>query len=130
MSADAEAPRKKVLIVDDDVPMAGLLQLFFRFEDVDLDLAATGSEALEKLAADDVDLLVLDLMLPEVGGLEIIRELQQRKRSPAILVITSQAGDATSEERLRAEPNVAGYFRKPFDQQRFLQAARAILAGR
>lgn len=117
---------KKVLIVEDDEPMLDLLRLFFRRSDLAVEFAMSGAEALEKLQPGDADLLVLDLMLPEVSGMELLDELRREgRRLPAVIVITGDA--AAREDRVRARPEVVDFFRKPLDHDRFMAAAERAL---
>jgi len=116
MSEDAPgAPSSKlVLLVDDDESLLDLMDHVVKKEGFRTDRAMDGVEALAKVAALDPDAIVLDFMLPGMGGYEALRELQSRGFGHIpILVVTGRAMDAKSIEMVRQEPNVKEFLQKP-----------------
>lgn len=109
------APSSKlVLLVDDDESLLDLMDHVVKKEGFRTDRAMDGVEALAKVAALDPDCIVLDFMLPGMGGYEALRELQSRGfGSIPIIVVTGRAMDAKSVEMVRQESNVKDFLQKP-----------------
>src|SRR5438094_798264 len=112
----AEPPdsAKLVLIIDDDDGIRELLAFLVKKDGFRTDRAADGQEALAKVAALDPDAIVLDFMLPGIGGYEALRELQSRGYGHIpIVVVTGRAMDTKSIDAVRQEPNVKDFLQKP-----------------
>ena len=114
----------RVLVVDDDGAIRGLLGDYFDAEGYAVRTAADGAEALDLLDAWRPDLIVLDLMMPEVDGWMFRVRQQAREDWAHIPVIALTAGDFPRDrlKQLRA----AHILRKPFDPEELLGAARAV----
>jgi CheY-like chemotaxis protein len=105
---------KLVLLVDDDESLLDLMDHVVKKAGFRTDRAMDGVEALAKVAALDPDVIVLDFMLPGMGGYEALRELQARGHGGIpIVVVTGRAMDAKSIEMVRLEPNVKEFLQKP-----------------
>ena len=108
-------PAKRVLIVDDDPEVRLLLKTTLRRSEIGVDEAIDGRSALDLLASHRYSVILLDLVLPEVGGREILRHLGSAAPanggSPIVIVVSG------SDEEIEAvDPNtVHGIIRKPFD---------------
>lgn len=104
---------KRVLIVDDEEPIRELVARVLERESFEVELARDGQEAIEKLAACDYDVVVLDLMMPRRNGFDVIEEI--RRRWPARLdsVIVTTALAVAASESLRG--TVKRILPKPFD---------------
>ena len=89
-------------------------------------VARTGQEAISAILADGIDILVLDLKLPILSGLEVYLELKRRNRALPTVIVTGYAEEeAEAISRLRAM-SVAGCLIKPFDPQELLNVIRLI----
>jgi two-component system response regulator ResD len=87
--------RATVLVVDDEPTIGEVVSRYLQRAGYDTRLAGSGEEALEQAAIDSPDLVVLDLMLPGVDGLEVMRRLRQRDRGrTAIILLTARASRA------------------------------------
>lgn len=105
---------KLVLLVDDDESLLDLMDHVVKKEGFRTDRAMDGVEALAKVAALNPDAVVLDFMLPGMGGYEALRELQSRGHGDIpVVVVTGRAMDAKSIEMVRQEPNVKEFLQKP-----------------
>ena len=91
--------------------------------------AATGLEAIERVALEAVDLMVLDLNMPDMHGLEVLDFMQghQRYRRVPVLVLTTRGDDAAREGALRG--GAAAFMAKPFAPPDLLATARRVMAG-
>ena len=102
----------KILIADDDTALRGLLRLVALRCGFQVDTAANGREALERLASNNYLIAILDLMMPVVNGYEIVQRLADVEKRPAVLVVTAMA-DAHLP---RMDGKVVhSIIRKPFD---------------
>jgi two-component system, OmpR family, response regulator len=123
--ADAQfdtAPR--VLIVDDDGQIRQLLAAFLKENGLDVALARDGVEMRAALGAQPIDLLVLDLMLPGMGGLELCRELRRTSSLPVIMLTAK--GDET-DRIVGLEVGADDYLAKPFNPRELLARIKAVL---
>jgi DNA-binding response OmpR family regulator len=105
---------KVVLLVDDDESLLDLMEHVIKKEGFRTDRATDGNEALRKASALNPDLMILDFMLPGMGGYEVLRELQASgKGSIPIIVITGRHMDRKNIEMVRQESNVKEFMEKP-----------------
>jgi DNA-binding response OmpR family regulator len=116
----------QLLVVDDDAGIRQLLVAFFRRYGFQLREAANGREALEAMHAGNVDLVIMDLMMPEVSGWDVLRE---RERDPSLqripMLVISALSEATEDI---VGKQVAAVLTKPFDLSALLAAVRTSLA--
>lgn len=122
----SEMPDKRILVVEDEKEIAQLVVL--HLEDLGCEVRAIhdGREALEILRAEDFDLLILDLMLPGVDGLEICRRLRQEDRDYLpILMLTARSAEI--DRVLGLELGADDYLTKPFSIRELVARVKAIL---
>lgn len=115
----APAPRKKILLVEDEPHLAFSLQFNLQAEGFDVVPANTGLLALEKFEREKpFDLIILDVMLPELDGFGVARAIRAKDDQTGILMLTARAGD---EDRIQGlEAGVDDYITKPFLLQELL----------
>lgn len=105
---------KVVLLVDDDESLLDLMEHVVKKEGFRTDRATDGNEALRKAQALNPDLIILDFMLPGMGGYEVLRELQASGNGGIpIIVITGRHMDRKNIEMVRQESNVREFMEKP-----------------
>ena|SRR5215471_8836802 len=123
MSAPSSEPFT-VMIVEDHPDQRALLELILQKEGYRVLSAADGLEAWEKLEKDDVQLVLLDIMLPQLDGLELIRRIRGDDRFKAIylLVVTARKGEAFVVNTL--DLGADGYMIKPFSFSELLARIR------
>jgi DNA-binding NarL/FixJ family response regulator len=126
---DNTSGRARVFLVDDHPALRqGIASLIAASADLELcGEAGTAAEAMKMIPAERVDAAVVDLMLPGVGGLELIRDLRARYPKMAILVFSMHDECYYAERVLRA--GAQGYLMKQADSTRVLDGLRAILRG-
>lgn len=115
---------KKVLIVDDEEAIITLLKYNIEQAGFKTDVAYTGLECLKKVSEQSFDLIVLDLMLPELEGTEVCRLRQQHIDTP-ILMLTAK--DDEHDITLGLESGADDYLTKPFSPKEVVAKIRAIL---
>jgi CheY-like chemotaxis protein len=105
---------KLVLLVDDDESLLDLMEHVVKTEGFRTDRAEDGPEALRKAQALNPDILILDMMLPGMGGYEVLRQLQAVGCGDIpIVIVTGRAMDPQGIELIRQESNVKEFMEKP-----------------
>jgi len=120
---------KTILVVDDEERLISLVQAYLQQEGFRVLTAGNGLEALEVVRRDPPDLIVLDLMMPEMDGVEFLRVLRTGHSTPVIL-LTARVGD--EDKIVGLELGADDYLTKPFRPRELLARVRAVLrrAGR
>jgi two-component system response regulator MprA len=125
MTAAEEHPTLRVLVAEDDQGLRDSLERVLRFEGYGVVLAKDGAEALDAVAREDPDLLVLDIMMPHVDGLSACRMLRQRGATLPILMLTARHTVSDRVDGLDAGAD--DYLVKPFAIDELLARVRALL---
>lgn len=116
-----------VLVVDDDAAVGALVAAVLRREDIRVETATDGEAALRRLAADPPGLVLTDMTMPGLSGLDLVRAAEARGCRVPFLVMSAYL-DAETERQLCLEAGVSGVLRKPFDIARLVHDVRAVLA--
>ena len=116
---------EKILIVEDDEKIARVIQLELEFEDYEVDIAYTGKEALEKYETGDFSLILLDVMIPELNGLEVLRRVRQKNQEIKIIMLTAR--DAVMDKVSGLDSGANDYMTKPFEVEELLARIRVHL---
>jgi DNA-binding response OmpR family regulator len=114
----------RVLLIDDDSRLAALVSEYLGEAGYRVAVAASGAAGLERLRRDEFDAAILDLMLPDMDGLEVCRQLRLRSAVP-VLMLTAR-GDA-ADRIVGLETGADDYLPKPFEPRELLARLRAIL---
>lgn len=117
-------PQYSVLLVDDDPKIAKLLRSYFEKEDFSVLTALDGTTALQLYRDKKPDILVLDLMLPGVSGLDVCRQIRKESETP-ILMLTAR--DEETDRLIGLELGADDYVSKPFSPREVVARAKAIL---
>jgi two-component system response regulator MprA len=115
----------RILVVDDDRAVRESLRRSLTFNGYEVDLAADGAAALGQIAAVRPDALVLDVMMPRMGGLEACRALRATGDDVPILVLTAR--DAVADRVAGLDAGADDYLPKPFALEELLARLRALL---
>jgi PleD family two-component response regulator len=107
--------KARLLVVEDDVDIGNMLKIYFSGMDFDVDVAVRGSDALEKTKQVLPHLIVLDIMLPDIDGYEVCRNLRTNMRTSHIPVIFLTQRDERSDKLQGLELGADDYITKPFD---------------
>lgn len=119
------APRPRVLVVDDDKAVRESLRRSLEFNGYEVVLAADGAEALAGISAAAPDVVVMDVMMPRLDGLETTRALRTAGNDLPILVLTAR--DAVGDRVEGLDAGADDYLTKPFALQELLARLRALL---
>ncbi|TRM51707.1 response regulator transcription factor [Achromobacter sp. LC458] len=118
------AVARRILLIDDDVELAQMLREYLEPNHCVLTLAHTGTRGLALLAQDDYDLILLDLMLPDGSGLDLLKQYRQRSRRPVIM-FTAHGGE--TDRVLGLEFGADDYLAKPFSPRELKARITAVL---
>jgi DNA-binding response OmpR family regulator len=117
-------PTPRILLVDDEQSLQKLLSFPLRKDGYEVVAALDGLEALERLRDDDIDLVVLDLMLPGVDGFEVCRRVRAKSSVP-IIMLTARTEEI--DKVLGLELGADDYITKPFSVREFRSRVKAVL---
>jgi excisionase family DNA binding protein len=123
--AAASTTRPRILVADDEASIRELLQKTLALADYDVDVAADGRAAIERLRTLSYDLLITDLKMPGADGLSVIREARRYRPDLPIIIITGYSSEASAIEAINL--GVSGYLTKPFRIPKVLATAAKAL---
>lgn len=115
---------KKILVVDDEKPISDIIKFNLEKEGYEVLIAYDGEEALARVEADDPDLIILDLMLPKIDGLEVAKRVRVKHSTPIIMVT---AKDSELDKVLGLELGADDYVTKPFSNRELVARVKANL---
>jgi len=115
---------KKILVVDDEKKIVDILKAYLERDGYQVRTAHDGRSALELARSNLPDLIILDLMLPEVSGWDVCRELRKESDVPIIMLT---ARDDTTDKIIGLELGADDYVTKPFDPKEIISRVRAVL---
>jgi len=124
-TAGAGASGQRILVVDDEPSIVDAVATALRYEGYDVEEARTGRAALEAVAREEPDLIVLDWMLPDIAGIDVGRRVRERGFKSAILFLTAKDATENKVEALRAGGD--DYVTKPFSLAELVARTQAIL---
>jgi DNA-binding NtrC family response regulator len=113
-----EATRGRILVVDDEEDIRESLEALLRLENYHVDLASTAAEGVSRIGSGSYDLVLLDLMMPDRSGLEVLDEIRARDRETPVFLITAYGSVEIAVQALKAGAN--DYFPKPWDNEKLL----------
>jgi DNA-binding response OmpR family regulator len=114
----------RILAVDDDAGLTEMLAEYLQPEGFTLDAAHDGQTGVDRILAGGYALVILDLMLPGLGGLEVLRRVRRQSQVPVILLTARQA---TTDRILGLEIGADDYLPKPFDPRELVARVRSVL---
>ncbi len=121
--------RRRILVIDDEVDIRESLEFLLTGENYDVELAETGTLGLQKFESGTYDLILLDLMLPDRSGMDVLAEIRQRDAETPVFMLTAYGSVEVAVRALKAHAN--DYFAKPWDNEKLLiEIDRMIAKGR
>jgi DNA-binding response OmpR family regulator len=118
-----------ILVVDDDPVIQNLLALNFEMEGYSVATASDGAEALDSIAARRPDVVVLDVMMPKVDGIEVVRRMKADATTAAVPVLLLSARAQAKDVSEGLEAGADAYMTKPFDPADLLDRVASLLNG-
>ncbi|MDT8286850.1 MAG: response regulator [Elusimicrobiales bacterium] len=121
-----------ILMIDDDDDFSGLISEFFTRHGYKVELAPGGKTGLSRVAAEPPDLIFLDIMMPDMNGIEVLRELSSDYDTAGIpvLVMSSRDVDAGMQKMFAQERNFKGFVPKPPNFDTLEMKVAGLLRGR
>jgi len=114
----------KILIVEDEASFSEALEFLLGKEGFSIVTAATGTEALRKFEQGGIDLVLLDLMIPEISGIEVCRQIRAKSKIPIIMLT---AKDSEVDKVVGLEIGADDYVTKPYSSRELVARIRAVL---
>lgn len=115
----------KILIVDDDQDICEYMETMLEANGYEVDTISDPTTVIETIRATEYHVLVIDLMMPELGGIELIQQIRRIDTDVAIVVSTGYPSVDTAVDALKL--NVSDYIRKPFDIEEFREMIADVL---
>ena len=114
----------RILLVDDEQRVINFLALKFKMAGFDVATASDGTQALALAKANDPDIVLLDLIMPDLGGFEVLKELRTFSKAPVVIM---SARHGASEKA--KEAGADGFIAKPFDMDKLIDKLKATIAA-
>jgi excisionase family DNA binding protein len=124
-AAAAPTARRRVLVADDEASIRDLLAKALALAEYDVETAADGRAALERLRLQNYDLLIADLRMPGIDGLSVIRDARRYNSALKVIIITGYSSESSAIDAVNL--GVTGYLTKPFRVPQVLAAAARAL---
>jgi len=120
--------KKRILITEDDEEMRSLLKDFFEEEGFETDLVSNGVDALQKLAKEDFDLIITDIRMPGLTGLDILPGIKRLHPDASVIVITAFGSEEVYRKSL--ERGATAYLEKPIHFSRLKGLIRKVVSAK
>ncbi len=114
----------KILVVDDDKNICEILRMYLEKEEYEVIMVHNGVDAVNTFNEEEVDLVLLDIMLPQLDGWQVCREIRKTSEKPIIMLT---AKDETFDKVLGLELGADDYVTKPFDTKEIVARIKAVL---
>ena len=115
---DRTAPKSRILVIDDEADIRESLETLLELEGYEVELAQNGTEGERKLESRAYDLVLLDLMMPDKSGMEVLRDLRERDRHTPVFMITAYGSVEAAVQAVKLGAN--DYFSKPWDNEKLI----------
>ncbi len=120
-------PQLKVLVVDDEDNIIELIRLGLRYEGFQVEVASDGEQGITVAQRENPDLIILDVMMPGIDGLEVCRRLRDNPTTRDVPILMLTAKDEVGDRIMGLKTGADDYVTKPFDFYELLERIRAIL---
>jgi CheY-like chemotaxis protein len=118
---------RRILIVDDDTTIVGLLEQYFEDAGYRVEFALHGGDALTLIQHDPPDLVLLDIAMPGMDGVQVLRRILALEAAPPVIIVTGHTEGALAEQTRAL--GAVDYITKPFDLPRLRRAVNTALAS-
>ncbi|GAB4186560.1 MAG: hypothetical protein Kow00108_23690 [Calditrichia bacterium] len=116
---------KKLLVVDDSVVIRKMVEIALENETIEVTAAATGKEALSRLDEESIDLVILDLMLPDLNGLDILKAIKAASTDLPVIILTGK--DSSKDLEMAKEYGADDFITKPFKDDDLVNKVKSLI---
>lgn len=120
-----ERDNMKILLAEDEKDLNNIITKFLKKNSYSVDSVFDGKEALEYIRYGEYDLIVLDIMMPEIDGFEVVKRMREEKNGTPVLILTAR--DSGEDKVKGLDLGADDYIVKPFDFNEFLARIRAVV---
>jgi signal transduction histidine kinase len=120
-----ETAKKKILIVDDSLEVIALCRRFLEHQGFRVSIASNGQMAIERMASDSPEAVLLDLVLPDISGREVLKRIKEINDETAVIFMTGYGGEEVAVDLMKA--GAADYLSKPFTNEALLKSIQEAL---
>ena len=121
--------KKKILIVEDEESLLKLESILLTSRGYEVAGVLNGKAALDHIATDQPDLIILDIMLPEMDGFEVCRHIKANPDTSQIPVIMLTAKKSSQDQKKGLDAGAAAYITKPFKSARIMEIIQGLIAS-
>jgi len=127
LSETAKVAQHRILVVDDDEHIQKSLSQYLEMEDFEVEVASSGQEALERAALQAFDLVLMDIMMPEMDGFEVVEILRAQEATSRVPIILLTARGQDTDVLKGYHLGVSSYLTKPFNLDELVETIREVL---
>ena len=120
-----ETSKKKILIVDDSLEVIALCRRFLEHQGFQVSTASNGQMAIEKVLSESPEAVLLDLVLPDISGREVLKRIKEINDDTAVIFMTGYGGEEVAVDLMKA--GAADYLSKPFNNEALLKSLKEVL---
>ena len=121
-------PRPRILVIDDEADIRESLETLLTMENYNVDLAVNGNDGLAKFDAQAYDMVLVDLMMPDRSGMEVLTEIRTKDRETPVAMITAYGSVEVAVSAIKA--GAQDYFSKPWDNEKLLLEIGRMISAR
>lgn len=122
--------RTRILIVEDEPNIVESLSFVLRRADFDVDVTASGNDALDKLRRTDYSAMILDVMMPGMNGFDVLRVVRSDRSLSDLPVIVLTAKGQSRDRQTATEIGASAFITKPFSNAEIVECVRDLVLGR
>jgi len=122
------AKNARILVIDDEPDVREMLQFLLEEEGFTVETAPDGTTGFARLASRDYDLVLLDLMLPDISGMDVLKRIRREDTEMPVCMVTAYGSTSVAVEALKSGAN--DYFSKPFDNEKLILEIGRLIDGR
>jgi DNA-binding response OmpR family regulator len=117
----------RILVVDDEPDTLGLIQLTLNTAGYEVEMATGGQQALDRILSDSFDVIILDIMMPDISGFDVLRKLREDLSSiPPVIFLTAKVG--IEDQQIGIDLGAVSYLLKPITRGNLLDAISKALS--
>ncbi len=117
--------KARVLVIDDDQIVLDSISQILTDENYDVDVTLRGGEGLERAIREDYDLVLTDIRMPDMGGIQVLRDIRQKRPALPVVMITGYATAPSAEMAMKL--GAADFIEKPFEPEELLETVASAL---